>query len=83
MNDDVWTIIILLFTVLGGDEFINLLQSDNFDAEYENLIHTVENLEADVLKEKLIKLLEESKQKAKCINQRYNALQGRKDETQN
>lgn len=83
MNDDVWTIIILLFTVLGGDEFINLLQSDNFDVEYENLIHTVENLEADVLKEKLIKLLEESKQKAKCINQKYNALQGRKDDTQN
>lgn len=74
-DNDIWTIIILLFTVLGGDEFINLLQSDNFDVEYENLIHTVENLEADVLKEKLIKLLEESKQKAKCINQKYNALQ--------
>lgn len=82
MNDnDVWAIIILLFAVLGGDEFINLLQSDNFDAEYENLIHTVKDLEADVLKEKLIKLIEESKQKAKYINQKYNALQGRKDDT--
>lgn len=75
MNDnDIWPIIILLFTVLGSDEFINLLQSDNFDVEYENLIHTVENLEADVLKEKLIKLLEESKQKAKCINKKYSEL---------
>ena len=31
--NDIWPIIILLFTVLGGDEFINLLQSDNFDEE--------------------------------------------------
>lgn len=73
--NDMWPIIILLFTVLGGDEFINLLQSDNFDTEYDKLIHTVKDLESDVLKEKLIKLLEESKQKAKYINQKYNALQ--------
>lgn len=72
--DDLWPIIILLFTVLGGDEFINLLQSDNFDEEYDKLILTVKDIDVNELKDKLMKLLDESKDKAKCINKKYNEL---------
>lgn len=68
MNNDMWAILLLIFTVLDGDRFINLLKSENFDKEYEEMMNEVVNMEPGELKKRVIEVLSNGEDTARNMN---------------
>ena len=73
--DNVWIILMLLTTVLEkGDTLLKLMQSDDFDRDYSEIVNNLIAIDSGELKEKILATVIAQKDKIKEIN-RANILQ--------
>lgn len=62
-------ILLLIITVLeDGDRLLNLLTSENFDKEYEEMMDEVENMNPEELKNRVIEVLSNGEDTARNMN---------------
>lgn len=64
-----WAILLLIITILeDGDRLLNLLTSENFDKEYEEMMDEVENMNPEELKNRVIEVLSDGKETSRNMN---------------
>ena len=67
--DDVWIILMLLATVLEkGDALLKLMQSDDFDKDYSEIVNNLIAIDPCELKAKMLATIMAQKDKVKEIN---------------
>jgi len=67
--DDIWFILILLTTVLEkGDTILKLIQSDDFDRDYSEIVKNLIAIEPIKLKTKILAAVMAQKDKVKELN---------------
>ena len=67
-----WAILLLIITVLeDGDRLLNLMTSENFDKEYEEMMHELQNMNPDELKNRVIDVLSSGEENARYMNTVY------------
>jgi hypothetical protein len=81
--NDVWTIIILLATALEkGDTLLKLIQSDDFDRDYSEIVNNLIAIDPIELKAKMLATIMAQKDKVKEIN-RANKRKEKKNDKAN
>lgn len=67
--DDVWLILMLLATVLEkGDTLLKLIQSDDFDRDYSEIVNNLIAIDPIELKAKMLATIMAQKDKVKELN---------------
>ena len=71
MNDR-WILSLVLFLLTDSStELMKLLNSENFDMDYEDIFKSLEDTDADTIKEYIVSKLTENKEKLRMMNNAF------------
>ena len=84
-NGKAWYLVFIFFMLTGeaDDNIINLMSSNNFDNEFDNLIQIFEKMNPETFKSKSINALRDKKDMLKDINMAYIQSYGKEQEELN